>query len=162
MEEKKGKKPKIPRNKEKFPALNAKRAVFNRRDLLQVDYLDKLNDREKDWLNRFNEEFVIANFNHKGRSLDKTKKAKKAAYDSNNARNRCLYNKAKSTGMLDNVPSQDYFNSKLKDISIDTYEHIEDVLIRRIDESKEIKEELTKIVKKNKEILKLRKDLKKT
>ena len=132
-----------PRNKEKNVTFNTQRQVANRRDLLEVDYVSKLNDSEKDWLNRFNEEFALANFNHSGKKLDKSKKAKKAAYDSNNARNRCLYNKAKSTGLLDNAPSEAYLAAKIDANNVATPSEIEDALLTAM----ELKNLASKLIK---------------
>jgi len=53
------------------------------------------------------EEYNNANFTHNGKKIDKTKKGKKASYDRNNARNRCIYSTSKAKGMLiDNVDIQ--------------------------------------------------------
>lgn len=124
---------KIPRDKEKYPALNPKRAVGNRRELLEIDYLDQLSEKDKDWLNRFNEEFVIANYQHKGKKIDKSKKARKASYDRNNARNRCTYTKAKVTGLLNNTPTEEYLTAAIDNKHRKTVSNMEDVLIETID-----------------------------
>lgn len=96
-------KQKMPRHMEKFPALNFKRQVKTRLDQLDLDYISQLNDEEKEWLNSFLEETVITNFKHKGKKLLKTKKARRECYASNNARNRCMYTKAKAMNALTNV-----------------------------------------------------------
>jgi hypothetical protein len=94
----------MPRHKEKYAALNPKRAVKNRQEQLEVPYLDQLNDKEKEWLNAFLEESVITNFQHKSKKkFYKSKKAKRKLYSENNARNRCVYTKAKSMGMLSQI-----------------------------------------------------------
>jgi predicted PolB exonuclease-like 3'-5' exonuclease len=69
-----------------------------RYDLVDYDYLDSLSDKEKEWLNRFTEEYVHANMNHKGKVLHRTKKMKKDCYDRNNSRNRCILTKSKAMG----------------------------------------------------------------
>lgn len=71
----------------------------SRQHLLDFDYLDKLNDEEKDWLNRFVEEEIHANFNHGGEIINPPE-ARKRIYDANNARNRDLYLKAEVSGFL--------------------------------------------------------------
>jgi len=136
----------VPRNKEKYPALNHKRAVANRRELIDYDYLDKLSPEEKEWLNNFTEEYIIANFDHRGDKLDDSKEAKKKSYDANNARNRCMYTKAKTTKLLDNSPTEEWFHSKLVNKSVTAYSNIEDVLI----ESIELKDRLKKRRNRNK------------
>jgi hypothetical protein len=120
---------KIPRNKEKFPALNVRRMVSNRREYVDYDYIEGLDDKAKDFLNRFTEEYYIANFNHKGKSVDKTKKAKKDSYDRNNQRNRDLYSKAKVTGLMDNAPTKEYLQSKIDAEYIENAGDLEDILI---------------------------------
>lgn len=126
-------KPKTPRNKEKYAALNVRRQVPNRRDLLDMDYLDKLSPSEKDWLNRALEETVISNFNHHGKIIDGSPEAKKRAYDANNARNRCEYTRAKHRGLVDNMPTQSHFNALLDKNAQTAYAAIEDSIIRAID-----------------------------
>lgn len=120
---------KIPRHKEKFPALNVKRMVSNRREYVDYDYVAGLDDKAKDFLNRFTEEYYIANFNHKGKGVDKTKKAKKDSYDRNNQRNRDLYSKAKVTGLMDNAPTKEYLQSKIDNEYIENASDLEEVLI---------------------------------
>jgi hypothetical protein len=88
----------MPRSKEKYPALNPRRAVKTRQDQLEVPYLDQLNDEEKAFLNAFLEETVITNFYHKGKRLFKDAKP---FYNANNARNKCMYTAAKALGILD-------------------------------------------------------------
>jgi hypothetical protein len=91
-----------PRDKEKYPALNFKRQVKLRRDYFEgiEEYVDQLSDKEKDWLNRFLEETVVTNFQHKGPLIYKTKKARREFYNANNARNRCTFTKAAAMGTL--------------------------------------------------------------
>lgn len=96
-------KQRVPRHKEKYPALNFKRQVKTRLDQLETDYLDKLSPKEKEWLNSFLEETVITNFKHKGKKLYKSKKSQREHYSSNNARNRCMFTKAKAMNTLVNV-----------------------------------------------------------
>lgn len=93
----------MPRSKEKFAALNFKRQVKTRLPQLETDYLDKLNDTEKAWLNSFLEETVITNFQHKGKKHYKSKKAKREFYNSNNARNRCMLTKSNAMGTTVNT-----------------------------------------------------------
>lgn len=87
------------RNQTKFPALEKKYNLISRQELLDFDYLHKLNDKEKAWLNKFVEEEVNASFRHSN-PLNKTKKQRKACYDKNNARNRCILTKNKVLGNI--------------------------------------------------------------
>lgn len=73
---------------------------------MDVDYLEQLSEKEKDWLNDFNEEYYGANLdfkNLKKNRFHKTKKDKKACTDRNNARNRCIYGLAKAGGKLEGL-----------------------------------------------------------
>lgn len=80
-----------------------------------ASYVDQLNEQEKEWLNSFVEEYVNANFNHgndrvhpvelaeferKNGTKYLADKHKKHCEDRNNARNRCIYTKASTTGNL--------------------------------------------------------------
>ncbi len=92
------------RNRFKYSALEKTANLKTRQD--EIDdvktYFDKLSPEEKDWMNRFMEEEVHADFRHDGPILNKSKKDKKRIYNKNNARNRCTYTKEKAKGMLDN------------------------------------------------------------
>lgn len=74
-----------------------------RRELVDQDYIHKLNDKEKDWLHRFNEEYVAANFKHSGKTLHKSRKKIKDCYDRNNSRNRDILSKKKVEHKVVNV-----------------------------------------------------------
>lgn len=100
MPKKKKTKPVPMREKVSFPALEKKYNLKTRQDQIDFDYVHKLNDKEKEFLNNFVEEEIHANFNHRGKILNKAKKHKKRVYDSNNARNRCQYTISKATGIL--------------------------------------------------------------
>ena len=113
-----------PRNKEKYAALNTNRQVGNRKEYLHCDYVEKLNDKEKEFLNSFLEETVIANFKHKGKRIIKSRKEELKIYVENNARNRCTLSKARVTGMLDDVELTDDTRK-----NIDRASDVEDGLI---------------------------------
>lgn len=89
------KKPEKKRNNVKYPALIPKYNPKVRQDLIDYDYLDKLTEEEKAWLNKFSEEYINARFNGDDTDIDKTPEGRKASYDRNNARNRCVYNQLK-------------------------------------------------------------------
>lgn len=72
-----------------------------RREYLDnIEYIGKLNDKEKEWLSNFNEEWLSANFNHNGKKLHKSKKSKREIYSRNNARNRDMLAIAKASGAV--------------------------------------------------------------
>lgn len=95
-------KPKNRRAQAKYPALEKKFNLPSRQELLDFDYLHKLNDREKAFLNKFVEEEINASFRHKN-PLNKSKKARKACYDRNNARNRDILIKNKILGNVEDI-----------------------------------------------------------
>lgn len=127
-------KQKIPRSKEKYAALNFKRQVKTRLDALETDYVNKLSDEEKAWLNAFLEETVITNFQHKGQKFYTSKKSKSEHYGSNNARNRCMFTKAKAMNMLVNTANPQALANLLdKDQAENSdYSNYEDALIEAI------------------------------
>ena len=117
-----------------------------RDDMLDQDYLAKLSKKDKEWLMRFNEEYVGANFQHSGKrihpkkTVDKlvkktgaTRKVdvyKKSCEDANNARNRDSYGKAKVQDKLKFAIPNEYYEQ--------TTEHPEDGLIDMIDSFDEL------------------------
>ena len=86
------------RSNAKYPALDPKYNLKSRSELIEADYIERLSDSEKDWLNRFNEEYVNANFKHKGATIQKTKAYKKDSYHRNNARNRDILTREHAMG----------------------------------------------------------------
>jgi hypothetical protein len=78
-----------------YPHLNLKTRYDEISDILS--YVEQLNDAEKDFMNRFVEEEINANLKHKGKKINTTKADKKRCYDRNNARNRCIYTRAKAS-----------------------------------------------------------------
>lgn len=118
------KQPKKPRNKRertKHPALDPAFNLKTRTDLIDDlhSYSQDLSEADKDYLNRFSEEYINANFNHEGKRIHpkRTKKVKyktirgkktvdkfkKDAEDRNNARNRCVYTTGKAYGAIDYI-----------------------------------------------------------
>lgn len=118
---------KSKRDKIKYPALDPLYNLKTRNELIDDLYVysQDLSEKDKDYLNRFSEEFNNANFNHEGKRIHpkrikkeayKTKKNnrkrrdkktidkyKKEAEDRNNARNRCLYTKNKAFGAMEYI-----------------------------------------------------------
>jgi hypothetical protein len=96
------KKKKSLRSQTKYPNLDPKLNLRTRQELIYVDYLNKLNDSEKAWLNKFNGEFVNASFDPKPKkNLHKKKAGRKDCYDRNNSRNRCVLTQQKAQGHND-------------------------------------------------------------
>lgn len=113
------------RNQQKYPSLNRGYNLKSRQEALEIDYVDQLNDEEKAWLNKFNEEFVNDKLNRKQKkkNLHNTKKLIKDCDDRNNARNRDILTRIKAAG-------EDY---TLKESH--GYE-IEDEIIKKIDKER--------------------------
>lgn len=105
----------------KYPALDPKYNLKSRSELIDYDYIDKLSDKEKEFLNNFTEEFIGANMNHKGKKLHKKKDQIKDCYNRNNARNRDILTRAKASGkfhyMNDIFNSEEELDAKLKEMN---------------------------------------------
>jgi hypothetical protein len=129
-------KQKIPRHKERWPALNFNRQVKLRKDYFEgiEEYVQQLNDKQKDFLNKFLEETVITNFKHKGSLLYKGKKKRREFYNSNNARNRCMHTMAKAMNILDStetMPNLDVLYNT--EVSNDGFNNVEDAMLTAIE-----------------------------
>lgn len=93
---KKPKKVKKRRDRDQHPALLKKNIPRVRQEYLDYDYLDQLNEKEKDWLNKFTEEYLNDSFKHDETDIQSYEKYGKDCNDMNNARNRCLYGALKN------------------------------------------------------------------
>lgn len=141
-------KSKADRKSVKYPALDPKVNPRIRRDYSDQDYIKSLSEEEKDWLNRFNEEWVNANFKHKGERVHpveyknkiKIKNGDKRTVDvykqkcehSNNARNRDAFAISKASNILE------AFKPIEKESEKDEYE---DKLIEMLDAEKGVEKE---------------------
>lgn len=130
---KKETKPKVKRNytrNEKYPALNARRQVFARRELIDGDYYHLLNEEEKAWMNAFNSEVVVTNFYHEGPDLYTDVEDKRALYRENNARNKDIINFARANSLLSNVED---IVSTLDREELQTPSEIEDAILTALE-----------------------------
>ncbi len=115
------KKPKGRRGKTKYPALKPDLNLKTRWEEIYdvASYADQLNDKEKEWLNSFCEEFINANFKHNGTKHHKSVESKRALYVKNNARNRDVYTQAKAQNKAlyieDVFNDEEELNDRLKD-----------------------------------------------
>lgn len=129
----KKKKKKVARSNKENPALDPKYTPKVRREFLDMDYIDKLNPKEKEWLNKFTEEYLNASFKNKPSDLHKSKKSKRTIYNQNNARNRDMFSIAKANNLLNySEPKIDDYEENNEVVS----ENIEDLLIDYIDSKK--------------------------
>lgn len=122
---------KTKRAKVKYSALDPTVNLKTRYELISdYDYLSKLTEKEKAWLNKFTKEYVNADLDSKNRSknLHRTDRLKKDCYDRNNSRNRCIWTKCKASGQF----------SSIEDVSqkVSDTENYEDFLIEKIDKKK--------------------------
>lgn len=86
------------RSRTPYPALRQELNLRIRYENIDYDYIDKLSDDEKKWLNKFTEEYTNASFNNNKKPLHKTNKLRKDCYDRNNARNRDIMSRSKAKG----------------------------------------------------------------
>lgn len=107
-------KAKNKRSKNKFSALDPKLNLKSRAELIDFDYVDKLTDKEKEFLNTFSEEFNNANFSHGKKILHKSRALKKDCYGMNNRRNRDILTRAKAMGNIEYI--EDIKNGELQDM----------------------------------------------
>ena len=121
-------KKKTKRSRVKYSALDPTVNLKTRYELIaDYDYLNKLSDKDKAWLNKFTKEYVNADLDTKrpGKNLHRNKELRKDCYDRNNARNRCVWTKCKASG---NFSSIDDVSKKV--IENDNYE---DFIVEKID-----------------------------
>jgi|688.fasta_scaffold448741_1 hypothetical protein len=139
--QKKGKGGASPRKKESLAAEGLGK-LGSRKWKLDMDYVSKLSDKEKEWLTSFVREEVLADFAHSGKKLNKTKKAKREIYNKNNASNRCIYS-------LGGIKTERVGDKKLESQEVAakwrkfeaTKDEIEDAMIELIDFRAEKKSE---------------------
>lgn len=105
--------------------LHPKHARKANRDFIDFDYVSRLSEDEKLWLNQFSHEFYQARFLNDTKNLHDDQESQRACYGANNARNRDIWNKQTKS----RVPPPSHFGSRL--------DLIEDAIIDRIDEEDE-------------------------
>lgn len=72
----------------KYPAFSKRHNLrIRQEELNDFDYLDKLSEKEKEWMNKFLEEYVNDDFRHSGKKLH-TGKLKTDCHSRNNLRNK--------------------------------------------------------------------------
>lgn len=94
------KRKKTRRSSQKYPALDPAYNLKRRSELIDQDYISKLSEKEKEWLNKFNEEWVNDTLDRKNpkNNLHRTKKLRKDCDDRNNSRNRDVLTMYRTTG----------------------------------------------------------------
>jgi hypothetical protein len=91
---------KSKRAKEKYPALKPELNLKTRYELIDYDYIGRLTEEEKQWLNKFTEEYVNASLDSENveNNFHNTQELKRDCYRRNNARNRDILTRAKASG----------------------------------------------------------------
>jgi len=130
------------RSKEKYPNLVKEVNLLRRQELIDFDYLDKLNEQQKEYLNRFMGEYMGASiakkeYSRNGKIFKRvsnknihTKEFHKSLYDANNARNRDIYATKSCIGgitFFDEVALDDL---REKDVNLDL-NAFEDAIIEK-------------------------------
>lgn len=130
---------KTRRSNIKHPMLEKRFNSRVKQEVLDMDYIHKLNNEEKTWLDGFLDEYVNAKFDQDGSDFHSTPEARKECYDANNARNRCLYgrirNKVGATKLINYDLVRNVVEEELSK-EIDP-SNIEDAIISFIDYMKE-------------------------
>lgn len=146
---------KSKRSRTKYPGLVKEVNLKIRQEHIDQDYIHKLSESEKQWLNNFNEEYVSANFTHPGKRIHPKKvktrvvkstgeKKKVDLYKQecehrNNHRNNDVYAVAKANGILK--------KEKVGQIHLETNQSLkpgetEDLLNSMIDLKRVLKKEM--------------------
>lgn len=127
---KKAGKPKNKRAGKKYPALDPLYNTKVRRENIDMDYVQTLNNDDKAWLNKFMEEYNGASFKNDGTDIHDTQELRRDCYGRNNQRNRCLYGVSKANGwVIDQVGEEgvdDDFEDRMieqidADLNIDAF-----------------------------------------
>lgn len=135
MSKEKGKKPCSRRSRTKYPALTRKMNLKSRQYYIEAEYINgvrgvvpdssirPLTEKEKEFLNKFYEEYIITSFKKDATDLHQTitiqaengedlvlnqEEARRYLYKQNNHRNFDLYNLKLKTGQLDSFNSDTY------------------------------------------------------
>lgn len=108
------------RQASKYPNLDPALNLKTRYELLDFDYIDKLSEKEKAWLDKFAKEYNNADLDRKKlkKNLHNTKALKKDCDDRNNARKRCILTRAKASGQahyLDELNEEQFVNQDFED-----------------------------------------------
>jgi hypothetical protein len=115
------------RSKTKYPALKPELNLKSRYELIDYDYIDKLSESEKTWLNKFTEEYVNASLDSDNleNNFHSTDELKKDCYRRNNARNRDILTRAKASGTF--VSTDELLETKKSiKIELDLFKEISD------------------------------------
>jgi len=71
-----------------------------------LDYINKLSDKEKQWMSDFMGEWLGANLNDSEKKMHVSRKRRKQVYDMNNARNRDIMSNTRAGNVLDSYDGE--------------------------------------------------------
>lgn len=105
------------RDTEQYPALKKNLNLKSRQDEIDVDYLNKLSEKEKEWLNKFNEEYVNASLDRQNfdNNIHNTLELKQSCDRRNNERKECLYTREKAKDNLKYLSDENCKTFKIND-----------------------------------------------
>lgn len=132
------KKPSTPKRKTrrsaaKYPALNPRFYSRLKREFYDIDYIEKLSEQEKEWLNAFLEVELNASFtNSEKKVVRNTKANRKRVYRNNYTRMTDIHGIMKSRGALDELDGKVDENQ--------TTNAVEELLVSMIDLQNQKKE----------------------
>jgi hypothetical protein len=117
--------------KRKYSGLDPKLFSKIKQEFHDLDYIDKLTEEQKAYLNAFITEWLGANMNHSGKKFHKKVAEKRAIWRQNNKRNWDVYSIGRATGRLEygDFDQEESYNP-------------EDDLIDMIDGRNQIEEEI--------------------
>lgn len=124
-------KEKTRRGRAKYPALEPTLNLKTRYEVLEIDYLAKLDEKAKKWLNKFNDEYGNDHLDRKDLSnnLHNTPKLKKDCDDRNNARNRDIMTRAKASGSmvyLEDLKREDRLTKNAEEVLLEELDETDD------------------------------------
>lgn len=118
-------------------SLNPAKVTKVRKDLVEVDYLRKLNNEDKRWLAQFTDEYTAGSVQKDKRGkvksgyLHNTKALAKDCYDSNNRRNNDVHGVTRANGLLYDI---DQVSNNKDGWYITQVGLTEDALIKKVDQ----------------------------
>jgi hypothetical protein len=123
----KQKKQRKKRDLEKYPALNPRLNAKTRAEVLDMDYLKKLNEEELKFLDQFMAEYVSGSFKknavgtYSDDNFHKTPEERRQCYTRNNIRNRCGLTISNATGQTYRSSDIDEFIDNLNNAEMNLH-----------------------------------------
>jgi hypothetical protein len=93
------------RRRASFPGLTKQFFSRIKQEYHDIDYVEQLTEKQKDFLSRFMDEWLGAKLNNEGKVFHKSKKMRRKCFNMNNSRNRDIYSIAKARGNIRYYPN---------------------------------------------------------